>query len=60
MPETMKLLKSTKSKITKYKNAQNVPHLKISEVLLIHYSIFNSDYQQNSRVLSKFLPNKSY
>ena len=56
----MKLLKSTKSKITKYKNAQNVPHLKISEVLLIHYSIFNSDYQQNSRVLSKFVPNKSY
>ena len=35
-PETMKLLDSTKSKITKNKNGENVPHLEITEVVLIH------------------------
>ena len=35
-PETMKLLGSTKSKITKNKNGENVPHLEITEVVLIH------------------------
>ena len=29
-PETMKLLGSTKSKITKYENSENVPHLEIT------------------------------
>ena len=31
-PETMKLLGSTESKITKDKNCENVPHLEITEV----------------------------
>ena len=35
-PETMKLLGSTKSKITKNKNGENVPHLEITEVVLMH------------------------
>ena len=35
-PETMKLLGSTKSKITKDENGENVPHLEITEVVLIH------------------------
>ena len=35
-PETMKLLPSTKSKITKDKNGENVAHLEITEVVLIH------------------------
>ena len=34
--ETMKLLGSTKSKITKNKNGENVPHLEITEVVLIY------------------------
>ena len=33
-PETMQLLGSTKSKITKDENAENLPHLKITEVIL--------------------------
>ena len=57
-PETMKLLKSTKNKITKDKNGQNVPHLEITEVVLIHCDIVNNDYQQDSRVLYTFVPNK--
>ena len=34
--ETMKLLGSTKKKITKDKNGENVPHLEITEVVLVH------------------------
>ena len=37
MRETKELLGSTKSKITKVKNDENVHHLKISEVVLSHY-----------------------
>ena len=40
-PETKKLLGSTKSKITKDKNGENVPHLEIDEVLLIHCNVVN-------------------
>ena len=50
-PETMKLLGSTKNKITKDKNSENVPHLEITEVVLVHFKIVNNDYQQDSRVL---------
>ena len=51
MPETMKLLVSTKSKITKDENDENVPYLEITEVVLIHCNIIKNDYQHDSRVL---------
>ena len=51
----MKLLGSTKSKINKNRNGKNVPHLDITEVVLIHYDIINSDYQQDSGVLLTFI-----
>ena len=56
----MKLLGSTKSKITKDKNGENVPYLEITEVVLIHCNVVNNSYQQNSRVLYTFVPNKSF
>ena len=59
-PETMKLLGSTKNKITEDKNGENVPHLEITEVELVHSNIVNNDYQQDSRVLSTFVPNKLF
>ena len=59
-PETMKLLGSTENKITKDKNGENVPHLEIMEVLLAHCDIVNNDYQQDSRVLHTFVPNKPF
>ena len=59
-PETMKLLGSTKSKITKDKNGKNVPRLEITEVVLIHCNIANDDYQQDSRFLHTFVPNKPF
>ena len=42
IPETMKLLGSTKSKITKDKIGKNVPYLKITEIVLIHCIIVNN------------------
>ena len=59
-PETMKLLGSTENKITKNKNGENVPHLKITELVLVHCDIVNNDYQQDSNVLYKFVPNKPF
>ena len=47
----MKLLGSTKSKITKDKNGENVSHLETTDVVLIHCNIVNNNYQQNSRIL---------
>ena len=40
-PETMKLLGSTKNKITKDENREKVPHLEINEVVLVHHNIIN-------------------
>ena len=53
----MKLLGSTE-KITKDKNGENVTHLEITTVLLVHCHIVNNDYQQNSRVFNTSVPNK--
>ena len=50
-PETMKLLKA---------RSLTVPHLEITEVVLIHCNIVNNDYQQDSRVLYTFVPNKPF
>ena len=59
-PETMNLLGSTESKITKDKNGENVPHLEIVELVLVHYNLVNNDYQQDSRILYTFVPNKPF
>ena len=56
----MKLLGSTKNKITKDKNIENVPHLEITEVVLVQCDIVNNDYQQDLRVLYTFVPNKQF
>ena len=59
-PETMKLLGSTKNKITKDKNGENMPHLEITEVVLVHCNIVNNDYLQDSKGLYTFVPNKPF
>ena len=56
----MKLLGSTESKINQEKDGENVPHLKVVEVLLIHGNIVDNGYQQNSRILYTFVPNKPF
>ena len=60
IPEAMKLLGSTKNKITKDKNGENIPRLEIIEGVLNHCNIVNNDYQQDSRVLYTFVPNKPF
>ena len=58
--ETMKLLGSTESKITKDKNGENLPHLEITDVVLVHCNLVNNDYQQDSRMLYTFVPSKPF
>ena len=56
----MKLLGSTKSKITKDKNGENVDHLEIVELVLVHCNLANNNYEQESRILYTFVPNKPF
>ena len=59
-PGIKKLLGSTENKITTDKNGKNVPHLETTEVVLVYCNIVNNDYQQDSRVLYTFVPNKPF
>ena len=56
----MKLLGSTENKIANDKNGENIPHLEITKVVLVHCNIVNNDYQQDSKVLYTFVPNKPF
>ena len=44
----------------KDKNGENVPHLEIVELVLVHCNLVNNDYQQDSRILYTFVPNKTF
>ena len=50
---------NTKNKITNDANGENILHSEITEVVLIHCNIVNNNYQQDSRVLYTFIPDKS-
>ena len=56
----MKLLGSTKSKITKNENGKNVSSFEITEVVLANCNIANNNYQRNSRVFYTFVPNELF
>ena len=56
----MILLGTTESKITKDKNGEYMPHLEITELVLVHYNLLNNDHQQDSRILYTFVPNKPF
>ena len=55
----MKLIGSTKSKITEGENGEDVPDLEVKKVGLVHCDIFNNNYQQKSRALYTFIFDKS-
>ena len=57
-PETMNLLGSAENKISE-DNGENVPHLEIVEIVLVHCNLVDNDYQQNSRIYT-FVPNKTF
>ena len=56
----MRLYGGIENKITKDKYGENVPHLEIAEVVLVHCNIVNNDYQQDSKVLYTLVPNKPF
>ena len=57
-PETVKLLGSTKEDVDKEKDGKNVPKLESVEVVLVHCNLSNNSYQQASKALFTFAPNK--
>ena len=58
--ETMKLLRSTKSKIGSDKNGENMLHIEIKyKVVLPHCNIVNNNYQHGLKIFYAFFPNKS-
>ena len=58
--KSMKLLGITKNKINKDENGENVPHLEIAEAVSVHCNIISNNYQQDSRVLYIYAPDKSF
>ena len=58
--EAMKLLGSTSNIFDADKNSENVTRLENVEVVLVHCNLVNNSYQQHSRVLFTFVPNKQY
>ena len=56
----MRLLASTEKDIDKDKDGEIVPKLESVEVVLVHCNLVKNDYQQTSKVLFSFLPNKQY
>ena len=56
----MELLGSTKKYIDKDKDWEDVPNLESVEVVLVHSNLVNNSYQQASKVLFSFVPNKQF
>ena len=59
-PETMTLLGITKKDVDQDKGGKDVPKLESIEVILVHCNLVNSNYQQASKVLFTFEPNKQF
>ena len=58
--ETMKLLGSTKKDVDQNKDGEHVPKLESVEVASVHCNLVNNNYQQASKLLLTFLPNKQF
>ena len=56
----MKLLRSTKKDVDQNKDGEDVPKLKSVEIVSVHYNIVNDNYQQASKVLFTYVPNKQF
>ena len=56
----MKLLASAKNLIDQGKDSEDVSKLESGEVALVHYNLVNNSYQQSSKVLFTFVPNKQF
>ena len=58
--ETMQLLGSSKKDIDKNKDGEIVPRLETVEVVLVPCNLVNKNYQQTSKVLFTFVPDKQF
>ena len=56
----MKLLGNTKQAIDKGKSNESVPKLESVEAVLMHCNVVKNDYQQASKVIFTFVPNKQF
>ena len=56
----MKLIGSIKQDVDKDKDGEDVPKLESVEVVLVHCNLVNNSYQQASKVLFTFVPNKQF
>ena len=56
----LELLGSSKRVIEKKKDGEIVPRLEGVEVVLVHLNLVNNNYQQISKVLFAFVPNKQF
>ena len=56
----MKLLGNTRKDVDQDKDGEDVPRLESVEVVLLHCNLVNSNYQQTSKVLFTFVPNKQF
>ena len=58
--ETMKLLGSTKKDVDQDKDREDAPKLESAEVVLVYFNLVSNNYQQASKVLLTFVPNKQF
>ena len=56
----MQLFESLKKDIDQNKNEEIVTRLETVEVVLVHCNLVNNNYQQASKVLLTFVPNKQF
>ena len=56
----MQLLGSPKKVIDKNKDGEIVPRLGAVEFVLVHCNLVNNNYQQASKALFTFVPNKQF
>ena len=56
----MKLLGSRNKDVDQDKEGEDVPKLESVEVFLVHCNLVNKNYQQASKVLFTFVPNKQF
>ena len=56
----MRLLRSSTDTIDGNKNGELVPKLESVDLVLVHCNLVNNSYQQASKVLFTFVPNKKY
>ena len=59
-PETIRLLGDTKKDADQEKDGEDAPKLEALELVLVHFNLVNNNYQQESKVLFTFIPNKQF